>query len=151
MASDAQTDPNPYPSAAEAAAALRRVRETQSALGRRMAPSWYFSTLAALLGAITLSQLLPTPATILVTLTLVAAMAAMARAFLDRAGVVPLTGTVTVRGIVLSATPLVLVMLAAVWLDDSGHHWAWIVAAAVNAGAVLSLGWWHRRRLRADA
>jgi hypothetical protein len=64
---------------------------------------------------------------------------------------VPLVGRVTVRRIVLATAPLVLVTLAAAWLDDSGHHWAWIVAAAFNAGRVLSVGWWHRRQLRATA
>ncbi|MGW4464485.1 hypothetical protein [Micromonospora sp. NPDC004704] len=152
MASDAPLDPTAHrPTPAEAAAALQQVKDTQSSLGRRLAPNWYFAAVAAMLGGTTLSQLLPTAATIVVTLVLVAAMGAMVRVFFDRAGVVPQVGKINARWIILATTPLVLVTLAAAWLDDSGRPWAWIVAAVLNSGAVLALGWWHRRQLRAGA
>ncbi|MEV4627559.1 hypothetical protein AB0J90_14840 [Micromonospora sp. NPDC049523] len=152
MASDAPLDSTAHrPTPAEAAAALRQVRDAQSSLGRRLAPSWYFAAVAAMLGATTLSQLLPTAATIVVTLALVAIMGAVVRVFFDRAGVVPQVGKVNARWIILATTPLVLVTLAAAWLDDSGREWGWIVAAIVNSGTVLGVGWWHRRQLRAGA
>ena len=136
------------PDQSEARESLRQARRAEEAIRYPKTPYWLFALNAALLSALTLSQLLgsrATEATIAVAMAVIAINLLAAR----KAGVIGAASANRGWGLALLA---VFVVIVGSWLvyDIVDHPWPVIVGAVVVAGLVLLGGRSYQKRAAAS-
>lgn len=134
------------PDPKEAAAALRQIDRDRASMEFPPVPGWYYPILAALMAAAMLGQLLPSPGGAVVSLIMVLGCVVLARVYVNKVGVL---SWLRPRQAWLPVTLVLVATFGAILLDQVyGLRWGWIVAAAVDAAAVLGFGIHYRRVVR---
>jgi hypothetical protein len=144
--------PPPRPTPEEASIALREAQLARSSLDTIPVPGWYFPITALLVGGLTLSQLLPSIATIVVVGALGACLGGLVRVYANKIGIRLRISEAKGRLVWPPVVAITLLNVTAAVLDlGYGQEWGWIIAAAANAGIILVWGSYLRRHPQKSA
>ncbi|GAA5014361.1 hypothetical protein [Actinopolymorpha pittospori] len=153
METDAHPDsPSPRPTPEEARVALRAAEQARSSIETIPVPGWYFPALALLVAVLALGQLLPGPATVVVTLVALAGVGGLVRVYVNKVGVRAQLGRADARLVWPPTIGIFLTFAAAAVLDVAyGQTYWWVAAAAIGALIIAASGALFRRRARRSA
>ena len=144
--------PSSRPTPEEARVALRQAEQARSSIETIPVPGWYFPALALLVAVLALGQLLPGPATVVVTLVALAGVGGLVRVYVNKVGVRAQLGRADARLVWPPTIGIFLAYAVAAVLDIAyGQTYWWVAAAAIGAVSLLAFGALIRRRAQTSA